>query len=539
MSKSFDRAAIASAALTTLAFVALALLPSPADARRAGWGARPNILVVMTDDEALADVRYMPHVRKLLAAQGTSFSNAVDSYPLCCPARATFITGQYAHNHGVAGNFHPYGWYGMKKRANILPRWLQRSGYETGLIGKWLNGYGARDAHGEVPHGFDIWRGLLDVSAYDYFNFIMNVNGKLRSWGDRDFAEKLVEFAKIEVAPGPPANVTDVIQLAASIFTPGYYGTQNREDYSPDVTGAVAQRLVRRQADSRKPFFIWWSPAAPHREDVATTILGRPGADPRPAPRYEKRSEDFVLPRPPSFNASDPADADNLVAQLPSMTAAQINQLELDYQGRIGSLLAVDDHVAKLVKVLRETNQLRNTVIAFVSDNGWVQGQHRIQGDKYTPYEESIHVPFILRGPGIPKGRTVKTQVSNVDFAKTLLDAANAQAGRTQDGISLLPVARHPGRAPKRALGIEATSPLFLGDGFPMSYDKPYTGVRTDRYKYVVWSYGARELYDLRKDPYEIHNVVADPDYASIRSRLAGKLKLLDDCRGKGCTIAP
>ena len=86
-------------------------------------------------------------------SRGTSFSNAVDSFPLCCPARATFITGQYAHNHGVAGNFYPYGWYGMKHRRNILPAWLQKSGYRTALIGKWLNGYGAKDGHGEIPTG--------------------------------------------------------------------------------------------------------------------------------------------------------------------------------------------------------------------------------------------------------------------------------------------------------------------------------------------------------------------------------------------------
>src|SRR5947209_2431369 len=102
---------------------------------------RPNVLVVMTDDQAAADLRYMPNVRKLLARQGTTFSNAVDSFPLCCPSRATFITGQYAHNHGVFGNFYPYGWYGMKDRGNTLPAWLQKAGYRTALIGKWLNGY--------------------------------------------------------------------------------------------------------------------------------------------------------------------------------------------------------------------------------------------------------------------------------------------------------------------------------------------------------------------------------------------------------------
>jgi N-acetylglucosamine-6-sulfatase len=535
-------AALAGAAAVVL--VAALLFSSPARARQvgAGTGKQPNILVVMTDDEALADVRHMPNVERLLAAKGTSFENAVDSFPLCCPARATFITGQYAHNHGVAGNFYPYGWYGMKDRRNTLPAWLQRAGYRTALIGKWLNGYGARDAHGEVPQGFDIWRGLLDVSAYDYFNFEMNRNGHLRTWGDSRFARKLVRFAHLEVTPGPGGgyhSAPEVLARAHEIFPPGDFGTERTKNYSPDVTGRVTQRIVRRQADSRKPFFIWWAPAAPHREDVATTILGRPGADPRPAPRHEQRSKRFKLPRPPSFNYSDPADPDSKVSGLPSMTEAQIHQLELDYQGRLGSLLAVDDHVAKLIQILRQTNQLRNTLIVFVSDNGWVQGQHRIQGDKFVPYEESIHVPFILRGPGIPQGRTIDKQVSNIDFASSLLQAAHAKAGRPQDGISLLPVARDPSRARNRAILLEATSPLFLGDGFPMSYDQPYSAVRTNRYKYVVWSYGARELFDLRRDPYEMHNVVDDPAYASIEGRLAHKLARLRHCAGASCQVSP
>ncbi|MEA2340957.1 MAG: N-acetylglucosamine-6-sulfatase, partial [Solirubrobacteraceae bacterium] len=139
--------AVACAAVALLATSPVAQARTTAAAK----DGRPNILVVMTDDQAAADVQHMPNVKRLLAARGTSFANAVDSFPLCCPSRATFITGQYAHNHGVIGNFYPYGWYGMKDRGNTLPAWLQSSGYNTALIGKWLNGYGAKDAHGEIP----------------------------------------------------------------------------------------------------------------------------------------------------------------------------------------------------------------------------------------------------------------------------------------------------------------------------------------------------------------------------------------------------
>ena len=171
--------------LATAALLAVSAPAAPARPVRANTDGRPNILVVMTDDMATTDRKFMPNVRRLLARQGTKFEGAVDSFPLCCPARATFITGQYAHNHGVGGNFYPYGWYGMKDRGNTLPTWLQNAGYRTALVGKWLNGYGARDAHGEVPRGFDIWRGLLDVSAYDYYNFVMNRDGKLTILGRR------------------------------------------------------------------------------------------------------------------------------------------------------------------------------------------------------------------------------------------------------------------------------------------------------------------------------------------------------------------
>ncbi|MDX6648268.1 MAG: N-acetylglucosamine-6-sulfatase [Solirubrobacteraceae bacterium] len=530
--------------IAALAALAILVLPGSAAARpaTAAKDGRPNILVVMTDDQSVADLAKMPNVRRLLAAQGTSFANAVDSFPLCCPSRATFITGQYAHNHGVVGNFYPYGWYGMKNRANILPAWLQRAGYRTALVGKWLNGYGARDAHGEVPRGFDIWRGLLDVSAYDYYNFVMNRDGKLKSWGDAVFARKLVQFAKIEVTPNP-SGLTGLFALVRRLFGDApykYWGTENPKDYSPDVTGKIAEDLVGAERTSKKPFFIWWAPAAPHREDVATTIMGRPGADPRPAPRYARKTSTLALPRPRNFNEADFTDKpSNMRRYASELTAEQIKQLQLDYQGRIGSLLAVDDHVKRLMQILRSTGQDKNTFVVFVSDNGWMQGEHRIPGDKFLPYEESLRVPFILRGPGVPAGRTVRGQVSNVDFAPTLLDVARARPGRTQDGVSLMPTVRNPSRPPNRVVELEAPRPLFEQVVPINAWDRPYKGVRTDRYTYVVYTEtGDQELYDRLKDPFQMRSVHADPAYAAIKRRLAADLRRLDRCRGASCNVS-
>jgi N-acetylglucosamine-6-sulfatase len=528
------------------AAVALLAVSAPAaSARPAGANAdgRPNILVVMTDDMASTDLKFMPNVERLLARQGTTFTGAVDSFPLCCPARATFITGQYAHNHNVGGNFYPYGWYGMKNRGNILPAWLQKAGYRTALIGKWLNGYGARDAHGEVPRGFDLWRGLLDVSAYDYFNYVMNRDGKLATWGDGKFARKLVKFANIEVIPNP-GGLAGVLAKRNEVFGPppySYWGTHKPVNYSPDVTGRITKRLVYKERKKRKPFFIWWAPAAPHREDVATTLMGRPGPDPRPAPRYAQQSKQYVLPRSPSFNEPDITDKpSNIQDHAPTMSDAQIKQLELDYQGRAGSLKAVDDGVARLVDTLKDTHQLQNTLIVFTSDNGWLQGQHRITGDKYLPYDESLRVPFILRGPGVPADQTIHGQVANIDFAPTLIDVAKATAGRVMDGVSLMPTVHHPGLRPNRAIEIEALAPLFEGNIPINAWDRPYHGVRTDRYTYVVYTEtGDEELYDRRTDPYELHNVADDPAYAGLKAHLASKLAQLDDCKGNACNVTP
>jgi arylsulfatase A-like enzyme len=371
----------------------------------------------------------------------------------------------------------------------------------------------------------------------------MNQNGRLRSWGDADFARKLNEFAEIEVTPNP-GGLAGIFDKLEEVFGPGpytYWGEQDPKDYSPDVTGRITNRLVRAERKSRKPFFIWWSVAAPHREDVAVTLMGRPGADPRPPARYADEVKRLKLPRPPSFNEADFADKpSNMRNSAPLMTDEQIAQLELDYQGRIGSLWAVDDGVARLVRTLRRTGQLENTLIVFLSDNGWMQGEHRVTGDKFLPYEESLRIPLIVRGPGVPAGRTVRGQVANIDLAPTLVDVANARAGRKMDGISLLPAIRNPRKHPQRAIQIEALDPLFR-DPVPVNqWDRPYSGVRTDRYTYVVWTEtGEKELYDRRKDPHQLTNVAGESAYARVEARLARKLRQLDGCKGAACNVRP
>ncbi|HEX6116797.1 MAG TPA: sulfatase [Solirubrobacterales bacterium] len=533
-------------AFATLAMLAIAPVAGVASATAKGKGhEKPNVLVVMTDDMAASDVELMPNVRKLLVKKGTMFENAITNFSLCCPSRATFLTGQLAHNHGVVGNFWPYGWYGMGGRNNTIASWLDDEGYDTAMVGKWLNGYGAKDGHGEVPAGFDTWRGLLDVSAYDYYNYVLNKDGKLKTWGDPDFAAKLVEMGHIQTVPNPE-GFPNVIAERDRIFGPApydYWGAENADEYSPDVTGKLTDKLLRKQKGSKKPFFMWWSPAAPHREDVATSLMGRPGPDPRPPKRYADDVARLELPTPPNFNEEDFSDKPSALTNAATpLSESQVAGLREDFQGRAGSLMAVDDYVGEIVDTLADTGQLKDTVIMFLSDNGWLQGQHRIPGDKFLPYEESLRVPLIMRGPGIPKGQTIETQVTNADLAPTIVDLTGAKADRKMDGISLLDGMKKPKKLPERVLSIEAPEPLFSHPQFPVNrWDRPYSGVRTDRYTYVAWEEtGEVELYDRRTDPYQLTNVASDPAYAEVRAELAAKAAELRNCRGKACnSVAP
>ncbi|MBK5117968.1 MAG: sulfatase-like hydrolase/transferase, partial [Thermoleophilia bacterium] len=173
---------------------------------------RPNIVLIQADDATIGDLKYMPTVRRQLLRRGTDFGKFFNSYPLCCPARTTLLTGQFSHNHGVLSNFfsNDGGYYtfdslpGKLNQRNSLGPWLQQGGYRTAMVGKFLNEYGARDRR-EVPPGWDQWAGLLDNSTYDYFNYAMNVNGKVRFYGDRDYAKQQLKLARIAYER-PPTN---------------------------------------------------------------------------------------------------------------------------------------------------------------------------------------------------------------------------------------------------------------------------------------------------------------------------------------------
>jgi len=445
---------------------------------KAGGGARPNLVLVLTDDQTLESLRVMPQTRHLIGDAGTTFTNAFVSFPLCCPSRATLLTGQYTHNHGVRGNVPPRGGVGALDASETLPVWLQSAGYYTAHVGKYLNGYG-EVVPPDVQPGWSRWLALVDPSTYSFYDYTLSDDGRLVRHGS-----------------------------AAA-------------DYQTDVLAAAAEAIVRDRA-GRGPFFLSVAPVAPHLERSDARGKGTP---PRPAPRHAGRFAAEPLPAKASFDEADVSDKPRSLRRLPRMTAAAQEEVLRTYRAQLAALLAVDDLVARLVGALAETGELDRTLIVFTSDNGFFHGEHRIRDGKFLPYEEAIRVPLLVRGGGFPAGATATQLVANVDLAPTLLEAAGASPGLVLDGVPLQVLARDPQQGRERALLLEAIE----------GNRATYTAIRTDRWVWVEYDDGSRELYDLVADPLELRSRHTGKTLAGVRGELAAHLARLRRCAGDDC----
>jgi N-acetylglucosamine-6-sulfatase len=488
MGKRVDKRILLLTGALLLLFGIAAAQSVTAGATPAQQRARPNVLVIMTDDQTVESLRIMGNVKSLLADQGTTFDSSFATFSLCCPSRATFLTGQYAHNHGVMGNAPPAGGYAKLDSSNTLPVWLQLAGYHTVHIGKYLNGYpGAIRTH--VPPGWTEWYGSIDPSTYRFYNYTLNENGRLVTYG---------------ADPG---------------------------SYQADVYSRKAVDAVRRLAPAAAPFFLSVAFLAPHSGGPREPDDPRGIGTPAPAPRHRNRYAAEPLPQTAAFNEADVSDKPAGIRGRPLLSAQQVASVTENYRQRLESLLAVDDAVAALVAALRETGELDRTLIVFTSDNGFFHGEHRVLAGKVLLYEPSIRVPLILRGPGVPRGEHVAEPVANVDVAPTIVDAADARALRVMDGRSLLPLARDVGRRTGRDILIER------GPGG--NNQQIFSALRTTRYLYAEYSNGDRELYDLVRDPDQMTSLHADPAHQALRARLAERLARLRSCAGPGCRSAP
>ncbi|MGH3444812.1 MAG: sulfatase family protein [Nocardioidaceae bacterium] len=491
---------------------------------------RPNIVVIMTDDARDDDLRFMPNVRRLIEDQGVRFVNTFSPQPLCCPARASFLTGQYSHNHHVWSHVAPFGFRALRDQ-QTLPVWLHQAGYDTVFLGKYLNGYGEQTRrNGQpslhyVPPGWTDWRGSidggdkesrqLDGGTYRYFDTTLNVNGRLEP---------------------------------------------HQGQYQTFLFSRIAQDVFRAQARSPHPFFAWLSFVAPHHglpheADDPGYMRRSNGHRERfrsPArPRWVRGRFDAAIPHAPGYHGEpDVAGKPFFIRDLPPLTAAERHAIREDARQRAESLSLVDDEVASLVQVLKRTGQLDNTYLVFTSDNGYFLGEHRMRQGKILPYEPSLRVPLVIRGPGIPAGQVRTDPFITPDFAPTFLQIAGAARNPIIDGVSMLGVAEHGDRGWRRGVLTEtgpravrggrsatAESDNFLVERRGPSPLRFSQGVRTGSYLYVEHASRERELYDLRTDERELHNLVHQPRERRVVHALAHQLDRLRNCVGLACDV--
>lgn len=479
-------------------------------------GGPPNVVVILTDDQTLESMRVMPRVQALLADEGTTFSNYVDTFPLCCPARATLLTGQYAHNHHVVNNIAvtaapnaPIGGSGALDHTNTLATWLHDGGYQTAHVGKYLNCWAnnttpCRAGTPAVPPGWDDWFGLIDPypANYDYFSFDALDNTQTRHFG-------------------PAADI-----------------------YQTDVLADRAVADIEHMAARQQPFFLNIWPQAPHAGGGTTA----PNAfSPAPAPRHTNLFTTETPPAGPAVGETDVSDKPAYIrctfgltpndppgpgCPNPPTATWTATGLAPTYRATLQSLQAVDELVARVVDTLATTGELDNTVIIYTSDNGYTFGEHRLNFRKIVPYEESVHVPLIIRGPGFPAGHTAPQPTANIDIAPTIVDLTGVTAQRTPDGRPLLPIAQNPTTATNRAILLEDW-PTGTFTGIPPHYD----AVRTPTDVYIQYATGENEYYDLTNDPHQLTSLHNDPTTTTRRTTLTTLINQLKTCAGPTCQL--
>ena len=490
-----------------LAVAAVLLLPTGGiSAQDTGAGPNaPNVVVIMTDDERYDDLAAMPRTNALIRRAGVRFTHYFSSYPVCCPARATFFTGQYAQNHGVRC-LYPWchGGYGRLNQRNYLPVWLQNAGYVTAHMGKFLNGYGKERGTPMHPNGWSEWYGLIDHSTY-------------RMWGYSIFENDHRE-------------------------TYGKVLSRDRKLYQTDVLTNKALDFIDDRSGAERPFFLSLAYLAPHHESGNTQKLT--GQLVRAAPRHQGRFANQPLPKPRNYNEADVSDKPPFLGHFNRrINPKREAEITARFRQRWESLLAVDEGVERIIDKLAREGELDNTYVIFTSDNGYMQGEHRVRQGKMLPYDASTHLPFLIRGPGIPRGRTTHAVVGDVDLAATIVDMTSARAGHALDGRSVLPYARNVhrpnyrpflhttagqgshGRTNTREGGARGTEPRVPA----------WSAVRTTSWLYVTYRSGHSELYRLKRDRWEMGSLAGDPNYRVKRNTLRRLLGDLERCRGRSC----
>jgi N-acetylglucosamine-6-sulfatase len=438
--------------------------------------AKPNFVFILADDMRKDDLAYLPKTRNLIGSQGMTFNNAYVPLASCCPSCASVLRGQYVHNHQVwasTPNGPNSGWEGWRSQgheSDNLATHMQGGGYSTGLFGKYMNGYKSTGA--KPPGWSDFFAKNLGSG---YFNYSVNDNGVTRSYGS---------------APA---------------------------DYFTDVISTESQQFIQQSVSQSKPFLLYVAPNAPHEPST-------------PAPRHVNSFNGEPAPRLPSYNEANVSDKPPWISSLPTISSTEAAAIQTRHEERVETLQAVDEMVEALVNKLSATGQLSNTYIVFTSDNGWQHGEHRIVKLKERPYEESSHMPLLIRGPGVAAGSTADSLVTFPDFMPTFLELGGIAIPSYVDGTSVVPLLNGTVND-KDTVTDDWRNAILLEGHDPDHPERDYFAIRTAAgLKYIEYRSGFKEFYDLASDPYEENS-----NPSSAPAALVDRLQRLKTCAADTC----
>jgi arylsulfatase A-like enzyme len=431
-----------------------------------------DVVLVLTDDQPIGTLAGMPQLNRLLLRKGINYTNAVVPTSLCCPSRTSLLTGQLSPATGIYSNESDtgYGGYPAVKAAGLeeqtLATALDAAGYDTAYFGKYLNEYGPL-YDGTAPPGWDTWR-----------SFTTKQSGKYRNFG-----------------------ITDAVPFGQPVKRAGQeFITQ----YSTTFLGQEAAAHIRN-APAGQPLFTVFAPYAPHSPFTAER-------------KYRGASRVPAGFRNPSVMEADVTDKPTYVQQQPLSATVEGEAPGVNLARQMDTVRSVDDQVKAMYDAVKQSGRLDRTLFVYVSDNGYLHGEHRLDGKGY-PYLKSTNVPLVVRwGAGSAGTVDDRLTIANVDIHATILQAAglpNTSAGtpmtadRNRDGVPLF--------------GAESTSRVVR---------PPFCAWRTREELFVRYGSGEEEFYDYRVDPYELDNRIGDATYASRIEQVRGKARV-------ACAVPP
>ena len=445
-----------------------------------------NVVFVLADDLDWETFNQVPRLQAL-RKQGMTFASAVVTDSLCCPSRVSIFRSQYVHNHRVISNVVESGggwptFYALGEEKDCLPIWLKKAGVRTGFLGKYLNDYpDGAPSKTYVPPGWDTWVvPVTQAAAYRGYGYTLNRNGTLKTYGDEP------------------------------------------KDFLADVLTRDAVQFI---TSGKSPFYLQLSLMNPHM--------------PAPvAPRHLKADANVTVPRNPTYNARGLNEPDWRSDKL-TISQNRLDRYDALWRKRVRSSESVADAIEAVTKALSATGQLERTLIMVGSDNGFHAVSRRLPPGKRTPYREDTVVPLLFLGPGAAAGSTVTAMTSTIDLGPTIGEIFKAPVPEWVDGRSLVPFLRGSTAADWRT-GVltESLGEPSVGDPDFEAFKPPtFEALRTERYLYVEYVDGTRELFDHATDPYEMNNIIGSADPALL-SRLSAQLNALVACAGPSCRVA-